>query len=46
MFDSITQAAKSIGMGYMVIRYAREKERDSFKRTVDGCTKIFFIDWC
>ena len=40
VFDSINQAAKFIGVGYMVIRYARKKGRDSFKRTTDG--KIFF----
>ena len=39
-FDSIKQAAKSIGVGEMVIRYARKKGRDSFKRTADG--KIFW----
>ena len=45
-FASIRQAAKSIGVGEIVIRYARNKGRNSFKRTVDGCTKIFFIKWC
>ena len=43
-FDSINQAAKSIGVGYMVIRYAREKGKNSFKRTADG--KIFSVNWC
>ena len=44
MFHSVRQAAKSVGVGYMVIRYASEKRRDSFKRTIDG--KIFFVEWC
>ena len=42
-FNSISQAAKSIGVGEPVIRYARKKGKDSFKRTVDGHTKIFSV---
>ncbi len=42
-FNSIGQAAKSIGVGEPVIRYARKKGRDSFKRTIDGRTKIFSV---
>ena len=43
MFNSISQAAKFIGVEEPVIRYARKKGRDSFKRTVDGHTKIFSV---
>ena len=44
-FNSISQAAKSIGVGEPVIRYARKKGRDSFKRTIDGHTKIFSVEF-
>ena len=42
-FDSINQAATSLGVGHMNIRYAMKNGRDTFKRASDG--KVFFINW-
>ena len=42
-FDSINQAATSLGVGHMVIRYTRKNGRDAFKRASDG--KVFFVNW-
>ena len=42
-FDSINQAATSLGMGHMVIRYARKNGRVTFKRASDG--KVFVVNW-
>ena len=47
MFDSMRKATKALGVGEKVIRYAKEKNRDFFKRTNgDGRTKVFFKKWC
>ena len=43
-FNSMRKAAKTLGVGERVIRYAKENNRDSFKRTVgNGHTTIFFM---
>ena len=43
-FDNINQAATSLDVGHMNIRYARKNGRDTFKRASDG--KVFFVNWC
>ena len=43
-FNSIKQAAKFIGVGEMVIRYAREKGRDSITMR-KGEVKVFYLKW-
>ena len=41
-FDSMGKATKVLGVGEQVIRYIKEKNRDSFKKTdVNGNTTIF-----
>ena len=45
MFNSIKQAAAAIGVGEKVIGYARKKGRGSFKRMIDGQTKIFSVEF-
>ena len=42
-FDSINQAATSLGVGHMVIRYTRKNGRDTFKWASDG--KVFLVNW-
>ena len=42
-FDSIRKAAKAIGIGEGVTRYARNNGRDFLK---DKNSKVFFIKWC
>ena len=41
-FESIKQAARALGVGEMVIRYAREKGRDSIIRR-KGEVKVFYL---
>ena len=42
-FHSRSKAAKAIGIGEGVIRYARNNGRDFVK---DKSAKVFFIKWC
>ena len=42
-FDSMRKAAKAIGVGEGVIRYARNNGRDFFK---DKNSKVSFVKWC
>ena len=42
-FDSMRKAAKAIGVGEGVIRYARNNGRDFLE---DKNAKAFFIKWC
>ena len=45
-FDSMRKAAKSIGVGEGVIRYARNNERDFIKKFEDESVTVVFIKWC
>ena len=44
--DSMRKAAKTIGVGEGVIRYARNNGRDFIKKFDDERVKVFFIKLC
>ena len=41
-----SMAAKSIGVGEGIIRYARNSGRDFVKKFEDERVRVFFIKWC
>ena len=44
-FNSIMQANSALGVKVNVINYAKKKGKKTFKRTIDGQTKIFSVEF-